>query len=80
MDACVAPSHAQAARVADGGLDLAVCWVGTGDLERLGLVAGLIGADRRYAVATGDDTGEVSARGTAVLIDADTTSWSSWNV
>jgi hypothetical protein len=28
-----AQPHAQAARVADGSLDLAVCWVGTQDLE-----------------------------------------------
>src|SRR5690349_4069419 len=29
LDAWVAPSHTQAARVAAGGLDLAVCWVRT---------------------------------------------------
>ncbi|WP_218136105.1 LysR family transcriptional regulator [Nonomuraea jiangxiensis] len=79
VDAWVGPSHTQAARVADGGLDLAVCWVRTDDLERLGLRARLIGADRLYAVATGDDTGDVPARDTAVLLDDDTTSWSSWN-
>jgi DNA-binding transcriptional LysR family regulator len=27
VDAWIEPSHAQAARVADGSLDLAVCWV-----------------------------------------------------
>src|SRR3954464_8434555 len=27
IDTWIAPSHAQAARVADGSLDLAVCWV-----------------------------------------------------
>lgn len=79
IDAWVAPSHAQAARVADGSLDLAVCWVRTGDLARLGLSARLIGADRLYAVATGKDTGDVAARDTTVLVDDDTTSWSSWN-
>ncbi|MCT9932355.1 LysR family transcriptional regulator [Planotetraspora sp. A-T 1434] len=79
VDAWVAPSHTQAARVADGGLDLAVCWVRTDDLEQHGLRARLIGADRLYAVATGDDTGEVPARDTVVLLDDDTTSWSSWN-
>ncbi|MFG2352439.1 LysR family transcriptional regulator [Streptomyces sp. NPDC048521] len=79
IDAWVAPSHAQAARVADGSLDLAVCWVRTEDLEEYGLHARLIGADRLYAVATGDDTGEVAARDTVVLLDDDTTSWSSWN-
>jgi DNA-binding transcriptional LysR family regulator len=80
IDAWIAPSHTQAARVADGSLDLAVCWVRTEDLEQRGLRARLIGADRLYAVATGDDTSEVSARDTIVLIDDDTTSWSSWNV
>ncbi|MFD5796168.1 LysR family transcriptional regulator [Streptomyces diastatochromogenes] len=79
IDAWVAPSHAQAARVADGGLDLAVCWVRTEDLEQRDLCARLIGADRLYAVATGKDTSEVTAGETAVLLDDDTTSWSSWN-
>lgn len=79
IDAWVAPSHTQAARVADGSLDLAVCWVRTEDLEGRGLSARLIGADRLYAVATGEDTSEVPARDTAVLVDDDTTSWSSWN-
>ncbi|MGW0997744.1 LysR family transcriptional regulator [Streptomyces sp. NPDC002523] len=80
IDAWVAPSHTQAARVADGSLDLAVCWVRTEDLERLGLRAQLIGADRLYAVAKGDDTSDVPAHDTSVLVDADTTSWLSWNV
>ncbi|WTP28405.1 LysR family transcriptional regulator [Streptomyces sp. NBC_00203] len=80
IDAWIAPSHTQAARVAGGGLDLAVCWVRTEDLERSGLHARLIGADRLYAVATGDDTSDVPARDTVVLLDDDTTSWSSWNV
>ncbi|WP_302893431.1 LysR family transcriptional regulator [Actinomadura luzonensis] len=80
LDAWVAPSHTQAARVADGGLDLAVCWIRRADLERLGLRARLLGADRLYAVATGHDTGPVKAAGTAVLLDDDATSWSSWNV
>ncbi|MEU8790784.1 LysR family transcriptional regulator [Streptomyces sp. NPDC048643] len=79
VDAWVAPSHAQAARVADGSLDLAICWVPTGSLDELGLRARLIGADRLYAVAPGDATGEVPASDTAVLLDDDTTSWSSWN-
>ncbi|MFF8866456.1 LysR family transcriptional regulator [Streptomyces sp. NPDC015139] len=79
LDAWVAPSHTQAARVADGSLDLAVCWVRSEDLEKHGLDARLIGADRLYAVATGDDTGDVAARDTVVLLDDDTTSWFSWN-
>ncbi|MFF4346972.1 LysR family transcriptional regulator [Streptomyces sp. NPDC001530] len=79
IDAWIAPSHTQAARVADGSLDLAVCWVRTEDLDRRGLRARLIGADRLYAVATGTDTGDVPARDTVVLLANDTTSWSSWN-
>ncbi|WP_438493460.1 LysR family transcriptional regulator [Streptomyces asiaticus] len=79
IDAWVAPSHAQAARVADGGLDLAVCWIRTEDLEKRGLSARLIGADRLYAVSAGPDTGEVRARDTVVLLDDDATTWVSWN-
>ncbi|MEU9386666.1 LysR family transcriptional regulator [Streptomyces sp. NPDC048279] len=79
VDAWVAPSHTQAARVADGSLDLAVCWVRTEDLERLGLRARLLGADRLYAVAKGTDTGDLPARDADVLIDDDMTSWASWN-
>jgi DNA-binding transcriptional LysR family regulator len=79
LDAWVAPSHTQAARVADGSLDIAVCWMRHEDLERLGLKARLIGADRLYAVAAGAAERDVRVRDTAVLIDADTTSWASWN-
>jgi DNA-binding transcriptional LysR family regulator len=80
IDAWVAPSHTQAARVAGGSLDLAVCWVRDEDLRRHGLRARFIGADRLYAVTTGADTTDVRARDTVVLLDDDTTSWSSWNV
>ncbi|MEU9449857.1 LysR family transcriptional regulator [Streptomyces sp. NPDC048277] len=80
LDAWVAPSHTQAARVADGSLDLAVCWVRTEDLRRLGLRARLIGADRLYAVAKGTDTGEIGAGDLDVLIDDDLTAWASWNM
>ena len=80
LDAWIAPSHAQAARVADGSLDLAVCWVRAQDLEEYGLSGRLIGADRLHAVAAGEDTSEVHARDTAVLLDDDTTSWASWNL
>ncbi len=79
-DAWIEPSHAQAARVADGSLDLAVCWVRTQDLEQYRLRARLIGADRLYAVAAGNDARDVHARDTAVLLDDDTTSWASWNL
>ena len=79
VDAWVAPSHTQASRVADGSLDVAVCWLTRADLERLGLEGRLLGADRLYAVSTGEDSGPVAARDTTVLVDADTTSWASWN-
>jgi DNA-binding transcriptional LysR family regulator len=79
LDTWVEPSHAQAARVADGSLDLAVCWVRTEDLEEYGLRGRLIGAERLFAVAAGDDTSDVHAQDTAVLLDDDTTSWKSWN-
>ncbi|MFJ9426863.1 LysR family transcriptional regulator [Streptomyces sp. NPDC101249] len=86
VDAWVAPSHTQAARVAAGSLDLAVCWAPRADLERLGLRSRLLGADRLYAVDVGlgsDAQGSsraVAARDTVVLLDDDATSWSSWNV
>ncbi|WP_431954565.1 LysR family transcriptional regulator [Actinacidiphila sp. bgisy167] len=80
VDAWVAPSHTQAARVADGSLDLAVCWVRTEDLERRGLRSRFLGADLLYAVSTGGDTGAVRAEDTVVLLDDDTTSWLSWNL
>jgi DNA-binding transcriptional LysR family regulator len=80
VDAWVEPSHAQAARVADGSLDLAVCWVRTQDLEEYGLKARLIGADRLYAVAAGDDISDVRAEDTVVLLDDDAASWASWNL
>ncbi|WP_308207001.1 LysR family transcriptional regulator [Actinoallomurus rhizosphaericola] len=79
VDTWIVPSHAQAGRVADGGLDLAVCWVRTTDLADHGLRARLLGADRLYAVSTGGNTGEVRAEDTVVLLDDDTTSWGSWN-
>lgn len=79
IDAWVVPSHAQAARVADGSLDLAVCWIRSKDIGQLGLHAQLIGADRLYAVSVGTDTSPVRAKDIAVLVDDDVTSWQSWN-
>lgn len=79
VDAWVMPSHTQAARVADGSLDLAICWVQTTDLETLSLDAHLIGVDRLYALSVGSDTSPVRAKDTLVLLDADEASWSSWN-
>ncbi|MFD4640054.1 LysR family transcriptional regulator [Lentzea sp. NPDC058436] len=79
VDAWVVPSHQQAARVADGSLDLAVCWIRKADAAQLGLRADLLGADRLYAVAVGTDTSPVRAEDIAVLVDDDVTSWQSWN-
>jgi DNA-binding transcriptional LysR family regulator len=60
VDTWVMPSHAQAARVADGGLDLAICWLQAADLDEFGLQAHLIGADQLYAVTVA--TGRARAR------------------
>jgi len=79
VDTWVMPSHTQAARVADGNLDLAICWVQTTDLASLSLDAHLIGADRLYALSVGSDTSPVSAKDTLVLVDSDEATWSSWN-
>lgn len=80
VDAWVLPSHAQAARVAERSIDLAICWVQAADLAEYELEARLIGADRLHAVSIGTDTSAVAARDTVVLMDADTDSWSSWNL
>jgi DNA-binding transcriptional LysR family regulator len=80
IDPWAAPSHTQAERVSAGSLDLAVCRVSTDDLERHGLNARLLGADRLFAVGTGGDTGDVRVRDAAVLIADNNTPWLSWNV
>ncbi|GIH15813.1 LysR family transcriptional regulator [Rugosimonospora africana] len=80
VDAWVLPSHTQAARVADGSLDLAICWVQRGDLDTYALDARRIGADRLYAVCPGPQTAPVPASQTVVLVDADAASWASWNL
>ncbi|SNT63022.1 DNA-binding transcriptional regulator, LysR family [Asanoa hainanensis] len=79
VDAWVLPSHAQAGRVADGSIDLAICWVSAADLAAHDLDARLVGADLLYAVAPGADPAPVRAADTVVLADADAATWSSWN-
>lgn len=79
VDTWVMPSHAQAARVADGSLDLAICWVQRADLAALSLEARLVGTDELYALDVGADTSPVGAGEVTVLVDADDASWSSWN-
>jgi DNA-binding transcriptional LysR family regulator len=61
VDAWVLPSHAQASRVADGTIDLAICSVQRDDLATHDLDAQLLGADRLYALCTGADTSPVQA-------------------
>lgn len=80
LDPWVVPSHAQAARVAEGSLDLAVCWVRTRDLDEHGLEARLLGADRLYAVSVGAAKSPVRTQGITVLVDDDVASWASWNL
>ncbi|MET9269323.1 LysR family transcriptional regulator [Kribbella sp. NPDC003557] len=79
VDTWVMPSHTQAARVADGSIDLAICWVRATDLAEQELSGALLGADRLFAVSAGDDA-PVPARDTVVLVDADTEAWASWNI
>src|SRR5690348_3464048 len=79
VDTWVMPSHAQAARVAEGILDLAICWVLTDDLANLELEARLMGVDRLFALCVGADDSPVQAKDTLVLVDSDTASWESWN-
>jgi len=80
IDAWAEPSHVQAARVADGSLDLAVCRAPAQDPDDHGLNARLIGAERLSAASRGTETGDVHARDTAVLIEDDTRAWQrSWN-
>jgi DNA-binding transcriptional LysR family regulator len=79
VDSWVMPSHAQAQRVADGALDLAICWVQGADLTDLSLRARLVGVDRLQALGLGTDQGPVDAGDVVVLVDEDTAIWSSWN-
>jgi DNA-binding transcriptional LysR family regulator len=79
IDTWVVPSHAQASRVAEGSLDLAICWIRKQDLTRLDLASRLLGVDRLHAVTVGEDERPVRAADVLVPIDDDQTSWSSWN-
>ncbi|MEV0284129.1 LysR family transcriptional regulator [Kribbella sp. NPDC050820] len=80
VDAWVMPSHTQAGRVADGSIDLAICWVRATDLAEQELEGRLIGADQLSAISWGRDDSAVRAKDTAVLVDADTATWASWNI
>jgi DNA-binding transcriptional LysR family regulator len=83
IDEWVLPSHTQAARVAEGSLDLAIAWIEETEVERLNLTAHLLWYERLEAViplahhASRDES--VAAAELTVLIDVDEASWSSWN-
>ena len=79
VDTWVLPSHTQAARVSDSNLDLAICHVNAADVKALNLRADLAGVDRLHAISVGSQPTPARAEDTAVLIEADSISWSSWN-
>jgi DNA-binding transcriptional LysR family regulator len=83
VDEWVLPSHTQAARVAEGSLDLAIAWIEEADIHRLNLAAHLLWYERLEAVlprahrATRHES--VPASEITVLVDVDEASWWSWN-
>lgn len=80
IDEWVLPSHAQADRVAEGGLDLAVAWITAADAKSRNLAAHLLHAQRLEAICPGADSATaVHASEVSVLIDSDEATWSSWN-
>jgi len=78
VDEWVLPSHAQADRVADGSLDLALAWVDGRDIETRGLTAHLVRAEALHAVRPGAAE-TVDAATVTVLVDSGSPAWSSWN-
>ncbi|WP_082965932.1 LysR family transcriptional regulator [Mycobacterium kubicae] len=80
IDEWVLPSHAQADRVAEGTLDIALTWVTAQQARERGLTAHLLRAEVLHAVLPGASSPEpVAALQLRVLIDADESAWSSWN-
>ena len=83
VDEWVLPSHTQAARVAEGSLDLAIAWIEEADVERHNLAAHLLWYESLVAVlprahqATRHE--HVPASEITVLVDVDEASWWSWN-
>jgi DNA-binding transcriptional LysR family regulator len=81
VDNWVLPSHAQADRVGDGGLDLAMAWVTAKGAAERGLVAHLMHAEPLSAIFPGVGSADpVPAADVTVLVDSDEAAWSSWNV
>jgi DNA-binding transcriptional LysR family regulator len=80
IDEWVLPSHAQADRVAEGTLDVALAWITAGQAKQRGLTAHLLRAEPLHAVLPGVSSAEpIAAQETRVLTDADEAAWVSWN-
>jgi DNA-binding transcriptional LysR family regulator len=80
IDEWVLPSHAQADRVADGTLDIALAWVTAEHVKQRGLTAHLLRAEPLDAVLPGAGSSEpIAAQQIHVLVDSDESAWSSWN-
>ena len=80
VDEWVLPSHAQADRVAEGTLDLAIAWVTATGAEHRGLCAELLYAEPLHALLPGASSpGPIAAAEVIALVDADESAWSSWN-
>jgi DNA-binding transcriptional LysR family regulator len=80
VDDWVLPSHAQADRVGDGSLDLALAWVTAKDAAERGLAAHLLRAEPLSAVCPGaSSTTPLPAARMTVLVDSDESTWASWN-
>jgi DNA-binding transcriptional LysR family regulator len=83
VDEWVLPSHTQAARVAEGSLDLAIAWIEAVDVERHNLATHLLWYERLNAVMPRSHPAarqeSVRAEDITVLVDVDEASWSSWN-
>ncbi|WP_101951688.1 LysR family transcriptional regulator [Mycobacterium sp. 3519A] len=78
VDEWVLPSHAQADRVAEGSLDLAIAWVDRIEAETRGLAVHLVRAEPLHAVRPGSAM-QVPAARVTVLTDPGGPTWSSWN-
>lgn len=80
IDEWVLPSHAQADRVAEGTLDVALAWVTAEYAKERGLITHLLRAEPLHAVLPGASSAEpIAAQHVKVLVDADESAWSSWN-
>jgi DNA-binding transcriptional LysR family regulator len=80
VDDWVLPSHAQADRVGEGSLDLAMAWVTARGAAERGLTAHLLRAEPLHAAVPGaSSTTPVTASALTVLVDSDESAWSSWN-